>query len=151
MKLLDMYDYKATRDKVYEVVDDYKILKLRLESRTPCFTNDLKLAFVDISGISDPTASYGDWELEMKDRCEAAVARIMRAFNKLYDEDRQLIRRLLLDTQRTKANEQIMYEFGYGRDVFFIAKKEAIVRFGIALNVAVEKTAENKAENKEVK
>ena len=134
-----MYDYKATRDKVYEIVRSYKILKLKLESRTPFFTNDIKLVFVDYYKVSDPTATFGDWEMETRDKYEAEIAKIFKAFNKLYEDDRKIIRTLLLDSGRTKTSDEAMYELGYSRDSFLTAKKEAIIRFGIALNVEVEK------------
>jgi len=45
----------------------------------------------------------------------------------------------LLDTLRPKTDSEAMIENGYGRDTYQIAKKEAIIRFGIALHVEVEK------------
>ena len=138
MGLIDIYDYKATRNRVYEVIRNYKILKLKLENRTPYFTNDMKLAFVDVSGVADPTADFADWAIETRDKYEVQIARIFKAFNKLYDDDRRIIRSLLLDTQRAKTSREVMHELGYSRDVFMNAKKEAIIRFGIALNVEVK-------------
>jgi len=140
-----MYDYKATRDKVYEIVKSYKILKLKLENRTPGFTNDIKLVFVDYKGVSDPTADFGDWEIETRDIYEAEVVKLFKAFNKLYDDDRRIIKCLLLDTGRQKTSDEVMYELGYSRDSFLVAKKEAIIRFGIALNVEVKKKVKSKA------
>lgn len=139
MELIEIYDYKATRDKVYEIVKNYKILKLKLENRTPYFTKEIKLVFVDSVGVPDPTADFGEWELETRDKYEIEIARIFKAFNKLFDDDRRIIRCLLLDTQRAKTSDAVMYELGYSRDSFITAKKEAIIRFGIALNVEVER------------
>lgn len=139
MGLFEMYDYKKTRDKVYETVKSYRILKLKLESRTPSFTNDIKLVFVESSGVSNPTADFADWEIETRNIYELEIARIIKAFNKLYEDDRKLIKCLLLDAGRTKTSDEVMYELGYSRDSFLIAKKEAIIKFGIALNVEVEK------------
>ena len=134
-----MYDYKATRDNVYEIVRGYKILKLKLDTRTPGFTNDMKLVFVDYKKVSDPTANFGDWEIESLDMYETEVAKIFKAFNKLYDNDRRIIKSLLLDTGQIKTTYEVMSELGYSRDSFLVAKKEAIIRFGIALNVEVKK------------
>ena len=139
MGLIEIYDYKKTRDKVYEIVKNYKILKLKLDNKTPGFTNELKLVFVDSNGVFDPTADFGDWEIETRDIYETEIARIFKAFNKLYEDDRKIIKCLLLDTGRTKTSDEVMYELGYSRDPFLTAKKEAIIRFGIALSVEVEK------------
>lgn len=139
MGIYDMYDYKATRDNVFDTIETYKVLRLSLENSTPYFTKELMLAYTNCSGVSDPTASYGDWVIETKEKFIEQVAKVMVAFNKLYDEDRRLIKALLLDDQRLKTNDSIMYELGYSRDPYLAAKKGAIIRFGVALGVEVEK------------
>ena len=139
MGLHDMYDYRATRDQVYEVVNSFKILRLKLKYCTPYFTNEMKLAFSPTTVCSDPTGKYGEWQAGIHDEYDTKLDKIMQAFNKLYDDDRKLIRSLLFEQARFKTSDEVMYEFGYSRDCFLVAKKEAIIRFGIALGIEVEK------------
>ena len=144
MRLLDIYDYPSTRDKVYEIVREYKILKLKLENIKPCFTKELKLVFTPVLGISDPTGDYSVWEIETKDDYEEKAVKIFRAFNKLDEEDRKIIKCLLLDNHCVKTSDEVMHELGYSKHIFKFIKKEAIIRFAIALNVEIEKTGSQK-------
>ena len=99
----------------------------------------MKLVFVDYNKVSDPTADFSDWKMETRDKYEEEIARILKAFNKLYEDERKIIKTILLDTGRTKTSDEAMYELGYSRNSFLAAKKEAIIKFGIALDVEVKK------------
>ena len=137
MKLIEVYDYKATKKEIKKKVNEYKFLKLKINSLSVLHSQDYKIDLVMSSKKNNPTEEYVSFLEDKKSELEIKFNEIVCAYNRLYEEDRKIIWCLLLETERIRTDNEVMMILEYSKDTFFVAKKDAIIRFAIALNIEV--------------
>lgn len=138
--IFESVNYVETKNSVKNMMNLYKLLLLRLEeNQLPRMTAKYGLPFGGSSSVRNTKSKVEDYVIKkiiLEGQIEEYVTKIITAFNRL-DEDERKYLYLKYLTDMTLSDEQIMPQCHMYLRNFRELKKQAYIKFAMALGVEV--------------
>lgn len=138
--IFESVNYVETKNSVKNMMNLYKLLLLRLEeNQLPRMTAKYGLSFGGKTSVKNTRSSVESYVIKkiiLEGKIEEYITKIITAFNRL-DEDERKYLYLKYLTDMTLSDEQIMPQCHMCLRNFRELKKNAYIKFAMALGVEV--------------